>query len=105
MPRAIIYAPTSLGRAQLLDLRVLQPLHQLQSLQQHIRCQDATGMSLCANYRALQVLLGSATPFLSLDFSQYKHYIDTNNRWTYIWTACHEFEIHIRATFLWAPIS
>ena len=63
MPRATIYAPTSIGGAALLDLRVLQPMHQLQTLQQHLRRQDATGMSLCANYWALQVMIGSATPF------------------------------------------
>ena len=50
MPRATIYAPTTLGVAALLDLRVLQPTSQLQTLQQHLRRQDATGMTLCANY-------------------------------------------------------
>ena len=105
MPRAPIYAPTSLGGAQLLDLRVLQVVHQLQSLQQHIRRQDATGMSLCANYRALQVLVGSSKPFLQLDYSLYKHYIDCNNRWAYVWNICQDHNISIQATFLWAPVS
>ena len=105
MPRATIYAPTALGGAALLDLRVLQPMHQLQTLQQHLRRQDATGMALCANYRALQVLVGSATSFLQLSPDHYKVYIDSTNRWKYIWEVCHAHDISIHATFLWAPMS
>ena len=105
MPRTPIYAPTSLGGAELLDLRVLQPTHQLQSLQQHLRRQDATGMSLCSNFRALQVLIGSATPFLQLNPTQYSHYIDTSNRWKYIWDASYTFHITVKTTFSWTPLS
>ena len=105
MPRATIYAPTSLGGAALLDLRVLQPTYQLQTLQQHLRRQDATGMTLCANYRSLQVMVGSASPFPTLNPSLYKGYIDTNNRWSYIWSLCYDFEVTVRAMFLWAPVS
>ena len=105
MPRATIYAPTTLGVAALLDLRVLQPTSQLQTLQQHLRRQDATGMTLCANYQSLQVMVGSASPFLTLNPSLYKGYIDTNNWWSYIWNLCYDFEVTVQATFLWAPVS
>ena len=105
MPRVTVFSPTSLGGAQLLDLRVLQPVYQLTSLQQHLRRQDATGKSLCSNSHALQVMLGSSTQFLQLPYDPYSQYVDTENRWCYIWRASLEFDITIDSSFFWTPVS
>ena len=105
MPRITIYAPMDKGGAQLLDLRVLQPVHQLTTLQQHLRRQDATGQSLVSNAHALQVLLGSSDQFLDLDYANYSTYIDNNARWCYIWQISAQLDISIQSSFLWSPVS
>jgi hypothetical protein len=74
--RAIVYGPTSYGGLALPDLYSSQGITQLRLLLGHLRLQDKSAKLILIDMSYIQLLLGSSTFFMNLDYNNYGKYTE-----------------------------
>ena len=91
-PRAVVYAPASLGGFQFDHIWTKQLSLQIEMLQCHLRRMDTLGHAILCNLNCIQLLVGRSICFLALDPHQHQ-YVDQTGCFGLLWMACFTLEI------------
>ena len=83
-PRVVIYVPMTLGRREIMDLRVEQITTQWETTKGHICQVDRAGKGLALTMNDHQCIIGSSKLFLNLNPDKYNYGVE-NTRWNFTW--------------------
>jgi hypothetical protein len=101
-PRAIVYAGPKYGGLQITDLYIDQGYGQLTLFIGHLKLADEIGAPILSVLSHLQLHIGSSHPVLTLPFSRYQKWIETNWR-TSLWEFTSSLSIKLDVERQWLP--